>query len=48
MNTFSGGCVTCVSYLREQTVVLRLPNPRNENPVVLRSSIMEELPLMAT
>ena len=31
-------------YLREQTVVFLLPKPRNDHPVVLLVSVMDELP----
>ena len=36
--------VDCVFYLREQTVVFLLPKPRNDHPVVLLVSVMDELP----
>ena len=36
--------VNCVFYLREQTVVFLLPMPRNDHPVVVRVSLMDELP----
>ena len=36
--------VDCVFYLREQTVVVVLPMPRNLNPLVVLVSVMDELP----
>ena len=40
--------VDCVFYLREQTVVVVLPMPRNLNPLVVLVSVMDELPNEAT
>ena len=36
--------VYCVCYLREETVVFSLPKPKIENPVVVRVSLMDEVP----
>lgn len=41
---FSGGFIVCVFYLREETVVSLVPKPRNDHPVVVRVSLMDELP----
>ena len=43
-DTFNGGFIARVFDLREKTLVVLLLNPRNENPVVVLVSLMDELP----
>ena len=35
-------------YLREDTVVFLLPKPRNDHPVVVTISLIDELPIVDT